>query len=387
MRFELTEDQKMIQEMVRRFAEDAVAPGAQMRDEQSVFAVDLVESLGELGLLGMMISEEYGGTSLGMVSTAITVEELARRDASLGLAVSSHNALFSAFVELAGSSDQKARLLSALATGESLGAWALQEGSGDVRPEVPHTLQVRAQRSGDWWTLTGQKSQVVLGAEADVFVVFARSVDRPFGEVGLSAFVLESGAEGLHIEPDTQRLGLRAGGLAKVNLEELTIEGHHAVGRPGGAKGALEAVLAQGLVGEAAVCVGLARACLEDARSYALERSQFKKPIANFQAIQWMLADMAMECDAARLLVLQAAQQIDRGLRKGRDVLRAASQAKLFASEAAVRAGMKAIQIYGGNGYVREYQVERYLRDARALTVAGASSERSRGRIAQAVLQ
>lgn len=369
MRFELSDDQRMVQESVRRFVEAEVRPNARAWDEAEALPRDVLGGLAELGIMGMLVPSELGGAGLDFVSGTVAIEEIARYSGSLALAVASHNTLAIAHLCRAGTEEQQARWLPSLATGERLSAWALTEPASRFAALASRSfddLETCATKRGESWVLAGSKRSVVCGAEADLVVVIARTEgDSDPASFGLGAFVVERGSRGLSARPIRGALGLRAADTADLELSSVEISDQHRLGVPGNAASDVLAVLERARIGAAAVAIGLARGSLEEARAYALERRQFGKPIADFQAIQWMLADIATELDGARLLVRRAAALAD----SDQSLAPFAAQAKLYASELAVRAAMKAIQIHGGYGFTRDFPVERYLRDAKSLEI------------------
>ncbi len=379
MDLNLSEDQKLVRESVRRLAESRLAPGADARDKDGRFSLEMIQELRALGLMGMFVAPQYGGAGLDMRSGVLAIEEIARHDASLALTVGSHNSLCIGHILLAGTDDQKARWLPDLASGQKLGAWALTEaGSGSDA----QSLCTTARRAGDGWRLNGSKNFITQGSLGSIFVVMARAEESGV-ERGVTAFVLESGQKGFSKQPIHGKLGMRSSDTAELHFDDVEVPQENVLGRLGnGFKDTLR-VLEKGRIGIGALGVGVARACLEASRGYALERVQFKKPIAHFQAIQWMLADMSVQVDAARLLVWRAAEQADHD----EPLTPVASMAKLFASETAVRSATKAIQIHGGNGYTRDYPVERYLRDAKLLEIGEGTSEIQRLIIARSLLR
>lgn len=356
MQFGLDEDQQMIVDTVQRFAQAQLAPGARERDEAEAFAADAVSSLAELGLMGMFVDAEQGGGGLDAFGGALVVEEIARYDAALAVAVVAHNA--QATLQLATSAPAEVRQswLDRLTSGAALAAWA-----GEARG-------VEARGEGGEVRLFGEARFVPLAAHAAGLVV---SADAPDGR---RSFWVE--ADAVTRTPVRGGLGLRAAGLAHV-----AFEGAPAVALEGPALP--ERVASMGRVLLGAVSVGVARGALEEARAYALERQQFKRPIAQFQAIQWKIADVATEVDAARLLVRRAATLVAVGDAGG---AAAAAQARLLAADAAVRAAYEAIQVYGGNGFVREFPVERFYRDAQVLQGGFGSADALRREISSRAL-
>jgi butyryl-CoA dehydrogenase len=379
MNFDLTEEQKLLKQTIRDFAETQIAPGAAERDEAARFPTELIPKMGELGLFGIMIPQDYGGAGLDAVSAAIIVEELARVDAATALIVASHNSLCAAHILNFGSEMQKQKYLPPLAHGEKLGAWALTEpGSGSDAA----ALKTRATLEGEYWVLAGEKQFTTQGSTAGVYVIMA-STDPSQGKKGISAFIVECGTPGLRIGKVENKLGVRASDTAAVQLEEVRVPKENLLGEFNGSFYEVLKVLEGGRVGIAAMATGIAQGALEESTKYATMRKQFGKPIAEFEAIQWMLADMATEIDAARLLVYRAAQLKDRGM----SFVTAASEAKLYAAETAMRATTKAIQIHGGYGYIKDYPVERYFRDAKICEIGEGTSEIQRMVIAKELLR
>ncbi|HET6923722.1 MAG TPA: acyl-CoA dehydrogenase family protein, partial [Anaeromyxobacteraceae bacterium] len=335
--------------------------------------------LGELGVLGISVPEELGGAGLDQLAVAGVVEEVARHDGSLALTVASHNGLGSSQIRWFGSEAQKRRWLVSLAKGEKLAAWGLTEpGSGSDAA----ALRTSAVRRGGGWVLNGSKTFITQGSVGDVFVILART-DPAKAQKGITAFVLEKGMKGFGQRPIHGKLGMRSSDTAELHMEDVEVPDENRIGEVDqGFLNTLQ-ILDRGRITIGALAVGLARGAIEEARDYARERKAFGKPIAEFQAIAFMLADMATETDAARLLVHRAAALAD----AGRPFVREASMAKLFASEAAMRATTKAIQIHGGYGYTRDFPVERYFRDAKLCEIGEGTSEVQRMVIARHILR
>jgi len=379
MNLSLDADQAAVVEVVRAFVQREVLPHAREWDEQERFPSEAVSRCGELGLLGIAIPEAYGGLGLGEVAIAAVLEELARGDGSLALIVESHGCLAAGHIVAQGTEEQKRRWLPGLAAGEVLGAWCLTEpGSGSDAS----ALRTRAVRDGDSWILDGTKMFITQGSVAGIYVVLA-SVDRDKGKDGITAFVVERGTPGLSSGRHLRKMGMRASDTAEVILEGVRIPDQQRLGPVGmGYRGALR-VLERGRVAISGLALGIARAALEDSIRYAKERVQFGQPIAGYQAIQWMLADMATEIEAARALTWRAAWLIEQGLPHGAE----AYMAKLMSSRVAVKAADTAIQIHGGYGYLREFPVERYLRDAKLCEIGEGTSEVQRMLIARALLR
>jgi alkylation response protein AidB-like acyl-CoA dehydrogenase len=379
MNFDLTEEQKLLKQTIRDFAETQIAPGAAARDEAARFPTELIPKMAELGLFGIMIPQEYGGAGLDTLSAAIIGEELARVDAAIALIVASHNSLCAAHILNFGSEMQKQKYLPSLARGEKLGAWALTEpGSGSDAA----ALKTRATLEGEHWVLSGEKQFITQGSTAGVYVIMT-STEPSEGKRGISAFIAESGTAGLRVGKIENKLGVRASDTVAVQIEDARVPKANLLGQLNGSFDDVLKVLQGGRVGIGAMAVGIAQGAFEESIKYARMRKQFGKPIAEFEAIQWMLADMATEIDAARLLVYRAAQLKERGM----PFVTAASEAKLYAAETAMRATTKAIQIHGGYGYIKDYPVERYFRDAKICEIGEGTSEIQRMIIAKELLR
>ncbi len=376
---ELPESHRALQATLRAFCEERVKGHARAWDHAERLNMETVQALGELGVLGMQIPEEYGGSGLDTLAVAVAVEEIARFDGSLALTVASHNGLGTSHLRLFGSLEQRRRYLPPLATGEYLGAWALTEpGSGSDAAAMKTT----AVRRGESWVLNGNKMFITQGTVAQVFIVLALTAPE-LRQKGVSAFLVEKGTPGFTQRPIHGKLGMRSSDTAELIFENAVVPESHLVGEPGmGFINTLQ-ILDKGRIAIGALAVGLHRGALEEAVGYARERQAFGKPIATFEAIRWMLADMRTELEAARLLVHRAACLAD----TGRPYTREASIAKLFASEAATRACNRALQIHGGYGYTREFPVERYLRDAKLCEIGEGTSEIQRTIIARELLR
>jgi butyryl-CoA dehydrogenase len=377
--FDLTEEQELLRQTVREFAKTQIAPGAAERDEAARFPSELIPQLAELGLLGIQIPPEYGGAGLDTLSTALIIEELARVDGAVALIVASHNSLCAAHIFSHGNEEQKRKYLSCLASGKKLGAWALTEPSSGSDAAA---LKTRATVEDGQWVLNGEKQFTTQGSSAGVYVIMA-ATDLSQGKRGISAFIVEAGTPGLTIGKVENKLGVRASDTAALSLENLRLPRENLLGELNGAFKDVLRILEGGRIGIAAMAVGIARGALDEAIQYAKQRKQFGRPIAEFEAIQWMLADMATEIDAARLLVHRAARLKD----TGQSFCKAASEAKLYAAEAATRAATKAIQIHGGYGYLKDHPVERYFRDAKLCEIGEGTSEIQRMIIARETLR
>jgi len=379
MEFDLPEDIVALGDTVRKFAAEQIRPHSRDWDRDQLIPDEMVAQLGELGLLGTLTPEEYGGAGLTYLANAVVIEEISRQDGAVGLMVAAHNGLCLSHLNLAASAEQKQKYLPKLASGQWLGAWGLTEpGAGSDAA----ALESRAERDGTGWRLTGHKQFITNGLRAEVFVIMART-DPSQGAKGISAFIVERGDEGFVVGKKEDKFGMRASDTVTLDYENVYVGPERLVGEYNlGYIDALK-VLERGRVGIGALSVGIARGCLEESIAYAKERVAFGKPIAEQQAIQFMLADMATELEAARLLVYDAATTLDRG----EDARLKASIAKLFASEIATQAGLKAIQIHGGYGYTKDMPVERYLRDAKLCEIGEGSSEIQRIIIARELLK
>lgn len=382
MDFELSEQQKMIRQTVREFAEEEIRPHAEQWDEEEAFPRELFEKLGEMGIMGMTIPEEYGGAGLDYVSAALAVEEIARHDGSAALTVASHNSLGCGHIYHAGTEQQKQRYLPELARGEKLAAWALTEPDSGSDASG---MRTRAERNGDTWTLNGSKTFTTQGSVGDVTVVLANTSPEK-KQKGITAFIVENDMDGFSVSRKIKKLGMRASDTVEIRLDDVEVPDANRLGEVDqGFLDTLE-VLDRGRIGIGALSVGLARGALEESLDYSQEREQFDEQIANFQAIQFKLADMATEVDAARLLVMRAAKKADRYDETGERFTKEASMAKLFASEVAMRVTEEGVQIHGGYGYTREYPVERYFRDAKLMTIGEGTSEIQRLIIARQIV-
>jgi alkylation response protein AidB-like acyl-CoA dehydrogenase len=375
MNLELSEEQQLLKQAMREFAEGEIAPGAAERDEHARFPSELIPKLAEQGLLGIMVPEEYGGSGYDALSSVIILEEIARVDAAVALLVGSHNSLCSGHILLAGSDAQKRTFLPPLARGEKLGAWALTEpGSGSDAG----AMRTRATLDGDHWVIRGDKQFITQGSTAGTYVIMA-STDPSQGTRGISAFVVDRDTPGLSVGKLEKKLGVRASDTAALHFDDMRVPKDRLLGKLNEGFKDVLSVLASARIGMAALAVGLAQGALDEALNYAKRRRQFGKPILEYEAIQWMLADMATESEAARLMAWHAATLRD----EGAPYLRIASQAKLYSSEVAVRSTSKAIQIHGGYGYLKDSAVERFYRDAKLCEIGEGTSEVQRMVIAR----
>lgn len=379
MNFDLTDEQALLKAAVREFAEGEILPGAADRDEQARFPSELIPKLAEQGLLGILVPESYGGSGYDAISAAIIIEEVARVDGAVALLVGSHNSLCSGHILAFGTEEQKAAFLPPLARGETLGAWALTEpGSGSDAG----AMRTRAELDGDSWVIRGDKQFITQGSTAGTYVIMA-STDPQQGTKGISAFIVPRETKGLNVGKLEKKLGVRASDTAALHFDDMRVPKEHLLGRVNEGFKDVLAILAAARIGMAAMAIGLAQGALDEALAYAKRRRQFGKPILEYEAIQWMIADMATEIDACRLMAHQAATLKD----LGEPFLRVASQAKLHASEVAMRATSKAIQIHGGYGYLKDSPVERFFRDAKLCEIGEGTSEVQRMVIARELLK
>jgi alkylation response protein AidB-like acyl-CoA dehydrogenase len=379
MNFELSSEHIALRDMVRSFVDKEVRPYARQWDEESVFPAKTVARMGELGLMGVMVPEEYGGSGMDTISYSIAVEEIGKGDGSLGLTVASHNSLCTAHILAFGSEAIRRKYLPELASGRSLGAWALTEpGSGSDSL----AMRTRAEWKKDRWVINGSKMFITQGSVAGVYVVLAVT-DKKKGRDGVTAFLVEAGTPGLSVGKNLHKLGMRSSDTAELVFEDLEVRPANVIGEVHSGFRDTMRNLAGGRISIAALAVGIGRGALEEAVAYAKERHQFGQPISSFQAIQWMIADAGTELDAASLLTFRAAYRKD----SGKPFVQEAAIAKLFASEAAMRSTIKAVQIFGGYGYTREYPVERTMRDAKLCEIGEGTSEVQRMIIARRLIR
>jgi alkylation response protein AidB-like acyl-CoA dehydrogenase len=364
--FTLSDEQQLIRETARGFCTAEITPYAAEWDRSETIDRSIVGKLAELGFLAAALPEEHGGMGLDMVSYALVVEELGRADSNVRGIVSVSNGLYGKSVARWGSDGQKARLLPPLATGEALGCYALTEpGAGSD----PGGLETRAERDGDDWVISGQKIFITLGSWAANALVFARTGEP--GPRGITCFVVPADAKGFEARPIKGKLGLRAQDTAELFLDGVRVPDENRLGELGSGFKVAMSALDHGRISLGAGCVGIAQGCLDASIAYTKERKQFGRSVASFQLVQELLADIAVETEAARLLVWRAAATADRGERHTVE----ASYAKYFASEVAVRAANAAVQAHGGYGYIDEYPVGKYLRDARVTTLYEGTSQ------------
>lgn len=380
MNFELSEEQSQIKYSVREFAESEIRPHVMEWDESQHFPVELRPKLAELGLMGVLFPEQYGGAGMGYVEYATIIEELGRVDGSVGLSVAAHNSLCSNHIYSFGTEEQKQKYLAPLASGESFGAWGLTESQAGSDSAGTRTIGVR---SNDGWKVNGSKNFITHAIACNTLVAVAVT-DKEKGNRGISAFIFDkSMMDGFRSDKKENKLGMRASETASVVFEDCYVPDENRLGEEG--EGFLQAmqVLDGGRISIAALSVGIAQGAYEAALKYSKERQQFGKPISEFQAIQFKLADMATQIEAARLLTLQAAALKD----AGKKTTRQSAMAKLFASETAVRVAEESVQIHGGYGYTKDYPAEKYWRDSKLCTIGEGTSEIQRMVIAKHLLK
>ncbi|KAF0141141.1 MAG: Acyl-CoA dehydrogenase [Stygiobacter sp.] len=376
---ELNENQIAIKDTIREFSEKQIKPRIMEFDEAQKFPIDIMEQLGELGFLGILIDEKYGGAGLGYTEYAIIVEEIAKIDPSVSLSVAAHNGLCTNHIFLFANEEQKQKYLPNLTSGKVIGAWGLTEpssGSDSV------AMQTTAIKEGDSYILNGSKNFITHGATAQTVVVLAVT-DKSKGKKGISAFIVEKGTPGFTSSKKENKLGMRASETTQLVFENCKIPASNLIGNEGEGFSQAMQVLDGGRISIAALSVGLAQGCLDASISYSKERKQFGKPIADFQAIQFKLSEMATEIDAARLMTFKAASLKDEKMPLGDS----AAKAKLFASEVATRAANEAVQIFGGYGFTKDYPVEKFYRDVKLLTIGEGTSEVQRIVIARNLLK
>ncbi|MGB5288164.1 MAG: acyl-CoA dehydrogenase [Ignavibacteriaceae bacterium] len=376
---ELTENQTLIRDTIRDFAQNKIKPKVMEWDESQIFPVEIFRELGELGFMGIIFPEEYGGAGLGYVEFVIIIEELGIVDPSISLSVAAHNGLCTNHIFRFGNEEQKRKYIPDLVSGKKIGAWGLTESSSGSDAA---SLKSTAEKKGTKYILNGSKTFITHGASGETLVVMAIT-NKDEGKKGISAFILEHGMPGLIIGKKENKLGMRASETVQLTFENCEVPEENLLGEEGmGFINAMQ-ILEGGRISIAAVSLGLAQGCLNESLKYSQERFQFGKPLAAFQATQFKLADMKMNIEAARLLTMRAAKMKDDGLPN----IREAAMAKLFASEIAEKAASEAVQIHGGYGYVKDYPVEKYYRDVKLLTIGEGTSEIQRIVIARDLLK
>jgi len=373
--FSLTEQNKLFKKTIREFCEKEIKPLAERIDKEEYFPKDLYKKMGKMGLMGMTVPQDFGGAGIDRMSYMIALEEISRVCGSTGLTVEAHNSLGVGHIFEKGTEEQRKKYLPKLCSGDELAAWALSEPNAG---SDAGSLQTTAVKDGDEWVLNGTKQFITSGDIAWVTTVMAKT-DKDKGAKGISAFIIERDTPGFSVGQLEDKLGLRGSHTAEMILEDCRVPAENMLDEQGkGFTGAMN-ILDRGRTAIGAMSVGIAQGAFEDALEYAKQRQQFGRPIGKFQAIQWMIADMATDIDAARLLVFRAADMEDKDIRFTKE----AAMAKLFASEMAMRATVKGIQILGGYGYTREYPMERYFRDIKLCTIGEGTSEVQRMVIAR----
>lgn len=367
MDFSLSEEQSMIRQTAREFAEKELAADARERDAEERFPKQQVKKMAELGFMGIMVDPKYGGGGMDTISYCIVIEELSRVDASAGVIASVNNSLVCAGIEEFGTETQKQQVLTPLASGQKLGSFCLSEPSTGSDASA---LQTTAVREGDHWILNGTKNWITNGTRADTYLVFATE-DKSIGYKGVHCFIVERDTPGFTIGKKEKKLGIRSSDTCSLIFDQCRVPAENMLGKPNKGFRVAMFILDGGRIGIAAQALGIAEASLNAAVKYAKERTQFGRAIADFQAIQFMLAEMEVEIDAARWLIYQAALKKDSGARFSAE----AAKAKLHASRTAMFCADKAVQIHGGYGYIKDYPVERYLRDAKITEIYEGTSE------------
>ncbi len=378
MGFELSEEQKMIRAMVRQFAREEILPTAAERDKTGQFPREILRKLGELGLMGMNVPQEYNGAGVDTVSYSLALQEVAYACASTAVIMSVHNSVACGPIYLFGSPYLRETFLKPLAAGRKIGSFALTEPSAGSDPA---SQKCRAVKDGGGYIIDGTKTFITTGKNSDLTVVTAYT-SKEKRHRGISAFVVEKGTPGFYVGKEEEKMGLRGSDTVELVFEDCRVPKENLVGKEGDGFVIAMTSLDGGRIGIASQSVGVAQACLDASVRYARERVQFGRPIAQFQAIRWMIADMATQIEAARLLTLNAASMRDRG----ENFTAAASMAKVFASEMANHAAYQALQIHGGYGYIKDFPVERYYRDARVFTLYEGTSEIQRKVISDSFL-
>ena len=376
---DLTENQVIIRNTIREFAEKTIKPVVMKYDESQEFPMEIMGQLGELGFLGILVPEEFGGAGLGYVEFAVIIEELAKADPSIALSVAAHNGLGTNHILRFANEEQKKKYLPDLATGKKIAAWGLTES---VSGSDAAGLRTIAEKKDDYYLLNGSKTFTTHGTVGETLVIMAIT-DKSKGKKGISAFILEKGMEGLIVGKKENKLGMRASDTTQLTFENCKVPAENLIGKEG--EGFIQAmkILEGGRISIAAVSVGLAQGALSATVKYVGERKQFGKHLSEFQAIQFKLADISMNVEAARLLTLRAAAMKDNGQPNTKE----AAMAKLFASEIAEKAASEAVQIFGGYGFIKDYPVEKFYRDVKLLTIGEGTSEIQRIVIARDLLK
>lgn len=375
----LNENQAIIRDTIRNFAEKNIRPKVMEFDESQEFPMEIMQQLGELGFLGILVPEEYGGANLGYIEFATIVEEIAKVDPSISLSVAAHNGLGTNHINRFGNEAQKKKYLPDLTSGKKIAAWGLTES---VSGSDAGGMQTIAEKKGDHYILNGSKTFTTHGTVGETVVIMAVT-DKSKGKKGISAFILEKGMEGFIVGKKENKLGMRASDTTQLTFDNCKVPAENLIGNEG--EGFVQAmkILEGGRISIAALSIGLAQGALDAALKYSTERQQFGKPLADFQAIQFKLADMAVNVEAARLLNLRAANMKDNNIPNTKE----AAMAKLFASEIAEKAASEAVQIFGGYGFIKDFPVEKFYRDVKLLTIGEGTSEIQRIVIARDLLK
>jgi butyryl-CoA dehydrogenase len=378
MDFQLTKQQKLAQKIAREFAQQELAPRAQELDETMEFQWDAIRKMAKLGFMGISIPRECGGAGLDTISYTLIIEELAKACASTAIIVAVHNSVCAYPIHLLGTEKQKQNYLIPLAQGKKLGAFALTEPNAGSDPA---SMETTAELKGKQYLLNGTKIFITSGSSADIVIVMA-STDRAKRSRGITSFIVEKGTKGFYVGTKENKLGIRGSDTCELIFENCSVPAENVLGTPGDGLVSALTTLDTGRIGVGAQALGVAQGAMEESIKYSMERKQFGRPIGDFQAIQWMIADMATEIAAARFLVQRAAWLKD----QGRPFTLESSMAKLYASEVAMRVATKAIQIHGGYGCMKDYKVERYFRDAKVIEIYEGTSEIQRLIIARNVI-
>ena len=378
MDFQLTKQQKLAQKIAREFAQQELEPHAQERDETMEFPRDAIQKMAKIGFMGISIPKEYGGAAQDNVNYTLIIEELAKACASTAIIVAVHNSVCAFPIHLLGTEKQKQNYLIPLAQGKKLGAFALTEPNAGSDPA---SMETTAELKGKHYILNGTKIFITNGGSADIVIVMA-STDRSKRSRGITSFIVEKGTKGFYVGTKENKIGIRGSDTCELIFENCAVPAENVLGSPGDGLVSALTTLDTGRIGVGAQALGVAQGAMEESIKYAMERKQFGRPIGDFQAIQWMIADMATEIAAARFLVQRAAWLKD----QGRPFALESSMAKLYASEVAMRTATKAIQIHGGYGCMKDYKVERYFRDAKVIEIYEGTSEIQRLIIARNVI-
>ena len=377
--FEFTESMKAVQQVARDFAEKEIRPVVMKYDESQEFPTEIIKKLGELGFMGVIFPETYGGAGFGYLEYVTVIEEISRVDPSIGLSIAAHNSLCVNHIYSFGNEEQKKKYLPDLVTGRNIGAWALTEPTSG---SDAGGMLTTATRQGDGYILNGSKNFITHGSVGDVTVVMA-IVDRSKGKKGISAFIVENTTPGFIVSKKENKLGMRCCDTSALAFDNCKVPLENLLGEEGSGFSQALAVLDGGRISIAALALGIAQGALDASLKYARERKQYGKPIGEFQAIQWKLADMATQTEAARLLTYRAASLKN----QGKDIALESSMAKYFASEVAVRSANEGVQIHGGYGFIKDFPVEKFYRDVKLVTIGEGTSEVQKMVIAKQILE